>query len=176
MKWKIDNTHSQIQFKVKHLMITTVTGSFNEYESEIESNSNTFENAVVTFSANTNSINTGNIQRDEHLKSDDFFNSEEYPKITFVSTSIVKKDNQNWLLNGDLTIRNVTRSVSLPVEFGGTMTDPWGNVKVGFNVNGKINRKDYDLKWSLVTEAGGVVVSDDVKFEIEAQYTLLQNI
>ncbi|RTL56281.1 MAG: polyisoprenoid-binding protein [Sphingobacteriales bacterium] len=169
-KWTIDPTHSQVQFKVKHLMITTVTGSFNEFESTVETSSDDFADAQVSFTAKTASVNTGNEQRDGHLQGDDFFNAEKYPELKFNSTRITKKDDENLELEGDLTIRDITKKVKLAVEFGGVMTDPWGNVKAGFTVTGKISRKEFGLSWNAVTEAGGVVVSDDVKIHSELQY------
>lgn len=169
-KWTIDPTHSQVQFKVKHLMITTVTGSFNEFESTVETGSDDFTDAKIQFTAKTASINTGNEQRDGHLQSDDFFNAASFPEIKFVSSNLVKADDENWSLEGNLTIRDITKPVKLAVEFGGIMTDPWGNVKAGFTVTGKISRKEFGLMWNAVTEAGGVVVSDDVKIHTEVQY------
>jgi polyisoprenoid-binding protein YceI len=169
-KWTIDPTHSQVQFKVKHLMITTVTGSFNEFESTVETTGDDFADAQISFSAKIASVHTGNEQRDGHLQGDDFFNAEKFPELKFVSTNVSKKDDENWELEGDLTIRDNTKRVKLAVEFGGIMTDPWGNVKAGFTVTGKISRKEFGLMWNAVTEAGGVMVSDDVKIHSEVQY------
>lgn len=168
-KWAIDPTHSEIQFKVKHLVISTVTGKFNEFSGHIETDGDAIEGGSAEFSAKINSISTGNSDRDGHLKSDDFFNAEKYPELTFKSTDISKVDEHNYKMTGDLTIREVTKPVTLDVVYGGTVTDPYGNEKAGFEISGKINRKDFNLKWSAVTEAGSVVVSDDVKIELNVQ-------
>lgn len=170
-KWTIDSAHSEIEFKVKHLMISTVTGKFGVFSAEVESNEEDFSSASISFQAEIGSINTGNEMRDGHLKSDDFFNAELYPKLTFVSNSINKKSEGNFELVGDLTLRNISKSVTLKVEFNGLMTDPYGNQKAGFEITGTINRKDFDLKWTATTEAGGVVVSDEVKLNCNIQLT-----
>ncbi|WP_025763341.1 YceI family protein [Dyadobacter tibetensis] len=161
--WVIDPTHSEIQFKVKHLVISTVTGSFKEFEGTIQSTDGAFEGASVSFSAETSSIDTNQVQRDEHLKSADFFDSVAHPKLTFTNGKLVKKSGDSYSLEGLLTIKGVSKSVVLDVDFGGNMTDFYGNVKSGFEVTGKINRKDFGLTWGAVTEAGGVVVGDEVK-------------
>jgi polyisoprenoid-binding protein YceI len=157
-KWSIDAMHSEVEFKVKHLMISTVTGKFSSYSGDIESSNEDFTEAKISFTADVKSISTGNEQRDGHLQSDDFFNSESFPQIKFISTGMGKNK-----LVGDLTIRDVTKSVELNVEYNGKMNDPYGNTKAGFEVSGKINRSDFDLKWSATTEAGGIVVRDEVK-------------
>jgi polyisoprenoid-binding protein YceI len=167
--YKIDPTHSEITFKVKHLMITNVTGSFTKFDATMESGKDDFSDAKISFSADVDSITTNNEQRDTHLKSDDFFAAEKFPKLSFVSKNFEKKGEDEYKLTGDITIRDTTKSVELDVEYGGTMTDPWGNVKAGFEINGKINRKDFGLSWGAVTEAGGVVVSDDVKLHLAVQ-------
>lgn len=167
--YTIDAAHSEINFKVKHLMITNVTGSFKQFNATMESEAADFSDAKISFEADVNSINTNNEQRDGHLKSDDFFNAENYPKLSFTSTGFLKKSDSEFLLSGNLTIRNVTKSVELKAEFGGLMTDPWGQQKVGFEITGSINRKDFNLKWSATTEAGGVVVSDEVKLQVAVQ-------
>lgn len=167
--YKIDAAHSEITFKVKHLMITNVTGSFTKFEGTMESEAADFSDAKVTFEADTASISTHNEQRDGHLKSDDFFAAEKFPKIIFQSKSLVKNGGEEYTLTGDLTIRDVTKPIELAVAYGGTMTDPYGQVKAGFEVSGKINRKDFGLTWGAVTEAGGVVVSDDVKLHAAVQ-------
>ncbi len=169
-KWVIDPTHSEVQFKVKHLMITTVTGSFDKFEASIETDNEDFSKAKISFSAETASVLTGNVDRDNHLKSPDFFDVEKYPKLTFVATKYESVDNDgSYELYGDLTIHGVTKSVRLEVEFGGVAKDPWGNVKAGFTINGKINRKDFGLVWNAPTEAGGVLVSEEVRIACEIQ-------
>ena len=166
--YKIDASHSEITFKVKHLMITNVTGSFTKFDATMESEAADFSDAKINFSADADSISTHNEQRDGHLKGDDFFAADKFPKLLFTSASLVK-NGEKYTLTGDLTIRDVTKAVELAVEFGGTMTDPYGQVKSGFEINGKINRKDFGLTWGAVTEAGGVVVSDEVKLHLAVQ-------
>lgn len=167
--YKIDAAHSEITFKVKHLMITNVTGSFTRFDATLESDADDFSDAKITFEADVDSVTTNNEQRDAHLKGDDFFAADKFPKLSFVSKNFTKKSDDQYTLTGDLTIRDNTKTVELAVEYGGTVTDPWGQVKAGFEINGKINRKDFGLTWGAVTEAGGVVVSDEVKlhFNIE---------
>ena len=170
-KWIIDPSHSEVQFKVKHLVISTVTGSFKEYEGEAESTTDDFTDAKATFSATVNSIETNAAQRDEHLKSPDFFDAANHPKINFVSTSLLKKSGSDYTLKGDLTIKGKTNQVELNVEFGGIANDLYGQTKAGFEITGKINRQDYGLTWGALTEAGGIVVSDDVKLQLNIQLT-----
>ena len=168
--WTIDASHSEVQFKVKHLMISTVTGMFGSYEGTVETTNDTdFEGATIKFSADIDSISTGQEQRDGHLKSADFFDAANFPKLSFISTSFEKVDDENYTLKGDLTMRGVTKPVTLKAEFGGLMTDFYGQTKAGFEIAGKVNRQDYGLTWSAVTEAGGVVVSDDVKLVLNIQ-------
>jgi polyisoprenoid-binding protein YceI len=167
-KWALDPTHSEIHFKVKHLMITTVTGSFNKFTAAAETESEDFSNASISFSAETASVDTGNEQRDGHLVSADFFDAEKFPTLSFVSTEY-KKDGDDYTLTGNLTIKDVTKPVTLSVEFGGVAKDPWGNTKAGFTLSGKINRKEFGLTWNAATETGGVLVSEDVKLLAEIQ-------
>ena len=155
--------HSEIQFKVKHLVIATVTGNFEKFEGSLDVTSDDFSDARASFSADADSINTKVADRDAHLKSADFFDAATHPKITFTSKKLRKNGDSAYKLTGDLAIRGTTREVELDVEFGGIMVDPWGNTKAGFELSGKVNRKEYGLHWNAVTEAGGVVVSDDVK-------------
>jgi len=167
--WSLDPTHSELQFKVKHLMITTVTGSFTALTASLTSESDDFENAKVKFEAETGSINTTNTDRDNHLKSADFFNADQFPKITFESTSFTKEDDE-YTLTGNLTIKGVTNPVKLNVEFGGIATDPWGNTKAGFTISGKIKRTDFGLTWNAALETGGVMVSEEVRILGELQF------
>lgn len=169
-KWAIDPTHSEIGFKVKHMMFTNVSGQFKTYDATIATEDDNFENATIEFSGEINSINTGNTDRDNHLKSGDFFDAENYPKLTFKSTSFTKVDDENYELTGNLNIRGVEKSIKLPVEFSGIMTDPWGNTKIGLNISGKINRKDWGLNWNSALETGGVLVGEEVKLNIELQF------
>ena len=167
--YKIDADHSDIVFKVKHLMISTTSGSFKKFEGTFEADKEDFTDARISFEADADSIDTKNEQRDAHLKSDDFFNAEQFPKLTFKSTSIEKISDEEYKLTGDFTIRDITKPVELKVEYNGTITDPWGQERIGFEINGKINRKEYGLKWSAVTEAGGIVVADEVKLQMNIE-------
>ncbi len=167
--YKIDAAHSDIIFKVKHLMITTVTGQFKTFDATLTAEKDDFSDAVVTFTADINSVDTRNEQRDGHLKSDDFFAAEKYPELKFVSSSVSKTDD-GLVLKGDLTIRDVTKPIELKAEYAGLMVDPWGQTKVGFEAEGKIKRKEFGLGWDAVTEAGGVVVSDEVKLQFNVQF------
>lgn len=169
-KWVIDPAHSEVQFKVKHLMITNVTGSFDLFETTVETEDDNFSTAAVTFSAVSASITTGNEQRDNHLKSADFFDAANYPTLTFTATSFKPVDNDgSFELSGDLTIRDITKNIKLNVEFGGVVKDGYGNTKAGFTINGKIKRKDFGLQWDAITEAGSIVVSDEVRILCEIQ-------
>lgn len=166
-KWTIDTTHSEVQFKVKHLVISTVTGSFKKFSGEVSSESEDFNNATVALNIEVDSIDTNQADRDGHLKSDDFFAAAQHPAISFQGK--VVKSGDDYKLNGDLTIRGVKKSVSLDVEFGGVAKDPWGNIKAGFELNGKVNRKDFGLTWNALTEAGGMVVGEDVKLHMNVE-------
>lgn len=168
-KWALDPTHSELQFKVKHLMITTVTGSIKSFSAELESEGDDFTNASISFSGDISSIDTGNGDRDGHLKSGDFFDAEKYPVISFKSTS-VEKDGSDYVVKGDLTIKDVTKPVKLNAEFGGIATDPWGNTKAGFTLSGKVNRTEFGLTWNAALETGGVMVSEEVKILGELQF------
>lgn len=168
--WALDPTHSEIQFKVKHLMITNVTCSFGIFSVSVETEDEDFSKAKVSFTADVDSISTGNEQRDTHLKSADFFDAANHPQIKFTATRFEAVDNDgSYELYGDLTIRETTKPIKLDVEFGGVVKDPWGNTKAGFTLNGKIKRKEFGLSWDAVTEAGGIVVSDEVRFNCEIQ-------
>jgi len=169
-KWAIDPTHSEIGFKVKHMMFTNVSGKFEAFDATIETDGDNFENAKISFSGDIVSISTGNPDRDTHLKSADFFDAEQFPKITFEATSFTQKDGSDYELTGDLTLHGVTKSVKLQTEFGGLMKDPWGNTKAGFSLTGKINRKDWGLNWNAALETGGVLVSEEVRLAIELQF------
>jgi polyisoprenoid-binding protein YceI len=167
--YKIDAAHSEITFKVKHLMITNVSGSFTKFDATLESEAADFSDAKISFEADTASVTTNNEQRDGHLKGDDFFAAEKFPKLSFVSKSFTRKSDDEYTLTGDLTIRDHTKTVELAVEYAGTVTDPYGQVKAGFEINGKISRKEFGLTWGAVTEAGGVVVGDEVKLHLNVQ-------
>lgn len=168
--WAADPAHSSIGFKVKHLMITNVSGTFGKYEINVETEEEDFMRAKVSFSADTASVNTGNAERDRHLRSPEFFDDHAYRYIRFEATKYESVDNDgSYELHGNLTIRDVTKPVKLSVEFGGVVVDPWGNTKAGFTINGKVNRKDFGLNWHAMTEAGGIMVSEDVRIVCEVQ-------
>jgi len=167
--WVIDPTHSEIQFKVKHLVISTVTGSFKTFEGTVETDGDDLTTANINFSADIASIDTNQAQRDEHLRSAEFFDAANHPKMTFTSSSLEKTGDDTYKLKGDLTMKGVTKPVVLDAEYGGAMTDFYGQNKVGFEITGKINRKDFGLTWSATTEAGGVVVGDEIKLAINIQ-------
>ena len=167
--WSIDPTHSEIGFKVKHMMFTNVSGKFNSFEATIQNEDDKFETSNISFSADVNSISTNNTDRDNHLRSADFFDVEKFAKLSFVSTGIVKVDENNFKVSGDFTIKDVTKNITLDAEYSGLMKDPWGNTKAGFALEGKINRKDFGLTWNAALETGGVLVGEDVKLLIEVQ-------
>ncbi|HVX50355.1 MAG TPA: YceI family protein [Chitinophagaceae bacterium] len=167
--YKIDPAHSEILFKVRHLMISYVTGSFQKFDATMESDAPDFTDAKISFEADIDSIDTNSAQRDGHLKSDDFFNAEKFPKLTFVSTGITKETDEEYKLEGDLTIRDITKRITLNVVYNGTMVDPWSQTKIGFEVTGKINRKEFGLKWHAATETGGIVAGDEVKLVLNVQ-------
>jgi polyisoprenoid-binding protein YceI len=169
-KWVLDPMHSEVQFKVKHLVISTVSGFFKNFEGTLETENEDFQDAKIEFSLDVNSIDTNQDQRDGHLKSPEFFDSEKYPKISFTSTSLKKSGDDEFELKGDLTIKDITKQVTLNVEFGGSTADFYGNTKAGFEVTGKINRKEFGLTWDGVTEAGSIVVGEDIKLTINAQF------
>ena len=173
-KWVLDPMHSEVQFKIKHLVISTVTGSFKTFAGSMESaGDDNFENAQVEFSLDVDSIDTNQEQRDGHLKSDEFFDTAKFPHIKFVSTSFVKESGETYKLTGDLTMKDVTKSVTLEAAYGGAAVDFYGNYKAGFEVSGKINRKDFGLTWGAVTEAGSIVLGDDVKLIMNVQLRLV---
>ncbi|MES2375853.1 MAG: YceI family protein [Bacteroidota bacterium] len=164
-KWVLDPMHSEVQFKVKHLVISTVTGSFTSFEGSLETDNDDFTGATANFSLDVNSLNTHQEQRDGHLKSTEFFDVEQYPTITFKSTSFDGEE-----LKGDLTIKGITKPVTLDVEHGGVATDFYGNTKAGFEITGKINRKEFGLTWDGITEAGSIVLGEDIKLIINVQF------
>jgi len=166
-KWTIDPTHSEVGFKVKHMMFTNVKGLFNDYSADIDFNEN-LNDANLQFEAKINSIFTNNADRDNHLKSADFFDADQYPTLNFKSTNI-QGNGSEYEITGDLTIKGITKPVTLNAEFSGLMTDPWGNTKVGLNLDGKINRKDFGLTYNSALETGGVLVGEDVKLNAEIQ-------
>ena len=168
-KWTIDPTHSEVTFKVKHLMISTVTGNFKVFEGEAETDSEEFQNVRnIEFKADVSSINTNNDQRDEHLRSNDFFAADQHPHIEFKAANF---NTDSGKIEGELNIRGTRKPVELDVEFGGVVVDAYGQTKAGLTATGQISRKEFGLSWNSVTEAGSVVVSDAVKINVEVQFT-----
>lgn len=161
--WAIDPTHSEIQFKVKHLLISTVTGGFNKFDATVTTEGDDFSTAKVQFSADIASITTNNEQRDAHLRSGDFFDAENHPQLSFVSDKLVKTGDEEYDLHGKLTLRGTTKEITLKAEFGGSTIDPWGNTRVGFELSGKIDRQDFGVSFGMISETGGLLLGNDVK-------------
>lgn len=170
-EWKVDQSHSNINFNVTHLVISSVSGYFKNFDINVKSKDDSFKDAYIEFTADVKSINTGNDKRDEHLKSDDFFNADKFPKITFKSKSFKKVSGNKYKLTGDFTMRDVTKQVTLDVVFNGVVKDPWGNTKAGFKITGAVNRFDYNLKWNTMMEAGGAVVGKTVDITCNVELT-----
>ena len=167
--WAIDPSHSELLFKVKHLMITNVKGEFRNFTGTVDSDGNDFSDAEVEVTIEAGSIFTNDTNRDAHLKSADFFDVDTHKQLTFKGSTFKKLDDDNYQLKGMLTIKGISKLVTLDVEFGGLVTDPYGNEKAGFSVSGKFNRKDWGLNWNAALEAGGVMVSDEVRINAEVQ-------
>jgi polyisoprenoid-binding protein YceI len=167
--WVIDPTHSEIGFKVKHMMFTNVSGKFDNFEATVLTEDENFDGAKISFSAETASVNTGNKDRDAHLQSPDFFDATQFPKLSFTATEFKKINEENYELHGDLNLHGVSKNIKLDVAFGGTMKDPWGNLKAGCTISGKFNRKDFGLTWNAALEAGGVLVSEEVRINADVQ-------
>jgi len=167
--WVIDPNHTEIMFRVKHLVIATVTGRFDSFEGAAYTNGEDFSGASIEFSADVKSINTNQTDRDNHLRSSDFFDALNFPKMIFRSTSLTKVSDSKYKMSGNLTIRTTTKPIDLDVEYSGIVKDPVGNTKAGFEISGKINRKEYGLMWHAVTETGGLVAADEVKLQINVE-------
>ena len=168
-KWSIDQSHSKVQFGVTHLVISEVTGQFNKFDGTIESPSDDFTDAKINFVVDVNSIDTDNQDRDNHLKSDDFFNAEKYPEMKFNGKSMKNFGGNKYKLTGDLTVRDITKEITLDVLYNGTVKDPWGNTKAGFKITGELNRFDYGLKWNALVETGGAVVGKTINLNINLE-------
>lgn len=168
--WKIDHAHSEVLFRIRHMMIANVKGEFREFDAELFSNDTDFENAKVRATVQVSSIFTNNNDRDEHLKSADFFNAEKFETITFESTAIAREDDDTFVINGDITIMGVTKNIILKAEHGGVITDPSGQVRAGFSISGKLNRKDFGLNWNAALETGGVLVGEEVHITADVQF------
>lgn len=169
-KWALDPTHSELQFKVKHLMISTVTGQFNQFSGTVETEENDFTKARIDFKAEIDSISTNNEQRDAHLKNGDFFDAANHPQLTFKSEKLEKITDDEYRLHGTLTMKGTSKKINLDVEFGGITQDPWGNTRAGFTITGKINRQDFGVSFGAVTETGGLLLGDEVKIIANAQF------
>jgi len=168
--WELDPTHSEIQFKIKHLMISTVTGQFGSFKATVKTEDDDFATARTEFEAGIHSISTNNEQRDQHLQNGDFFDVEKYPKILFTGDRMEKTGTDTFKLHGILTMRGKALPVVLDVEWGGTGSDPWGNTRAGFAVSGKINRSDFGLSFGLVSETGNIMLGDEVKLLANVQF------
>lgn len=167
--WKLDLSHSELGFKIKHLMITNVSGTFKSFDVEVESEDDDFRNARITAKADMSSINTNNEQRDEHLRNSDFFEVDKYPELSFRSTGSKAIDDDTYELHGELTLKGVTKPVKLHVEYNGLAKDPWGGERAGFVVTGKINRADWGVSFNGVLETGGVMLSEEVRIHAELE-------
>ena len=165
----IDTAHSEITFKIRHLMITNVKGRFTKFEGKMIASKDDFSDAEIDFEADIDSVNTNNEQRDGHLRTGDFFDAAQFPKLVFKSTSFEKQGCDIYKLNGDLSLHGVTKPVTLSAEYGGTSNDFQGNTKIGFEITGSVNRKDYGLEWNAALETGGVALSDEVKLMLDIQ-------
>jgi polyisoprenoid-binding protein YceI len=168
-KWVIDPTHSEIGFKIKHLMITNVSGKFDGFEAEVQTEGEDFTTAQIEARIKTSSINTNNLQRDEHLRNSDFFEVEKNPEILFTSTKVEKIDNDNFIVHGNLSLKGTTKPLKLNVEYSGVTKDPWGGQRAGFIITGKINRSDFGLNFNAALETGGLVLGEEVKINSEVQ-------
>jgi len=172
--WTIDKTHSSVEFAVKHLMLSTVKGNFREFEATLHLDEEKPQNSSVTVSIDVASIDTNVPDRDAHLRSDDFFNAEKYPNITFRSTRVERVDDTHYKIIGELTIRDVTREVVLDTEYEGRIVDPWGNQRAAFTTHTSLSRKGFNVRWNQAIETGGVVVSDNVRISIYVEAVLQQ--
>ncbi len=168
--WSVDASHSSVKFSVIHLTVSETEGVFKKFNGSIASKTPDFQGAVINFTVDVNSINTDDEGRDKHLKGDDFFNAEKYPNMNFAGTSFKKVKGNIYVLEGNLTIRDVTKKVKFNVVYGGTVKDPWGNIKAGFKATGKISRSAFGLKWSALTEMGGAVVGDEVSMTLSLEF------
>lgn len=171
--WTIDPLHSEVLFKIKHLVISTVTGSFTRFEGNVATAGEDFENAQVNFSIDVSSVHTGQEQRDAHLKNSDFFEIETYPRILFQSTSFIKTGESQYILTGNLTLKGITKEITLQVEYGGSEKDHFGNMKAGFEVSGTINRKEFGVSFNSLTESGGLALGEQVKLSANIQLARL---
>ncbi|MBU1368374.1 MAG: YceI family protein [Bacteroidetes bacterium] len=167
--WKIDHAHSNVTFEVDHMVVSTVTGKFQEFEGDIKSDKDDFSDAKISFTIQAASVNTNNEKRDNHLRDEDFFEVATYPTIEFVGKKLVPVSGKKYTITGDLTMHGVTKEIELDVKYNGTIKDPWGNIRAGFKVSGELNREDYGLTWNNALEAGGVLVGEEVEIQINLE-------
>ena len=168
-KFNLDAAHSSIDFSVKHMMVSKVKGSFTNFTADLDGNAEDLTGATINIDIDVKSINTNNEDRDNHLRSGDFFDTENFPSIKFVATDIKKTDDNEYDVTGDITIKDVTKPVTFEVEYGGKGTNPWGQEVVAFSAETKINRKDFGLVWNQALETGGVLVGEDIKISVELE-------
>lgn len=168
-KWSLDPTHSELGFKIRHLMITNVTGHFTKFDVAVEAPGGSFANGVINATIDVASINTNNAQRDEHLRNADFFEVDKYPHIRFSSTGVEQTDDQTFQITGNLTLKETTKPVTIIAEYSGLTKDPWGNTRAGFSLSGKLNRKDFGVNYNTALEAGGVALGEELKIIGEIQ-------
>jgi polyisoprenoid-binding protein YceI len=171
-KWTLDAAHSEIQFKVRHLMVSWITGSFKQFDASVETDGQDLTTAKVNFSAAIKSISTNNEQRDAHLHSKDFFDADTYPQLTYESNRLLKLNDEKYTMDGVLTMRGISKPLQLNVEFGGVMKDPWGNTKAGFTITGKLSRKEFDVSFTMLSETGGVLLGDEVTITANVEFVL----
>ena len=169
-KWSLDPTHSELQFKIKHLMISNVSGALKNFQAEVETEGEDFSSARINLIAQMDSISTNNEQRDTHLRNSDFFEVEKYPELKFKSTKVEKADSDTFVVYGELTMKGVTKRIKLNAEFNGIVKDPWGNERAAFTVTGKINRTDWGMNFNSVMETGGVMLGEEVKINSELEF------
>ncbi len=173
-KWLLDPAHSELSFKIRHMMIANVQGVFKSFNASIEAEGDEFKQAKISASVDVGSIFTNNADRETHLKSADFFDAASFPQMVFEASQFEQKGSGNYTLTGNLTIKNITKPITLDVECGGILKDPYGNIKAGFTFTGKLNRKDWGLNWNATLEAGGVLVSDEVRLIGDLQFIKAQ--
>ena len=169
-KWLLDPAHSELTFKIKHLMISNVSGAFKNFSAKVETEETDFSKATISLTAEMNSISTNNEQRDAHLRNSDFFEVEKFPQLKFTSTRIEQTDDESFSLYGNLTMKDVTKPVKLTMEFNGIMKDPYGQEKAGFLVSGKIKRSDWGINLNVPLETGGLMLGEEVRIQSEVQF------
>lgn len=169
--WTLDPTHSSVHFAVKHMVISQTKGSFDNYKLNVETKGLNFENAKIELEIDVKSINTNMPDRDNHLRSADFFDVEKHPVIRFISESMTKLNDEDYLLKGNITVKDVTKPIEFKVTYGGQVIDPWGNIRAGFTLESAIDRFDFGLTWNALIEAGSAMVGKTVKLQAEIEIT-----